>query len=253
MTDGPAAEAEHRYLHIAEVLRTAIDEGEYRTGDRLPGEQALASQFGVSPMTARHAIRVLKAEGLAESRKGAGVFVQAFRRIRSRRIPRLARDQWGSGKSIWEADDERSLNVDQIEVCEAAPPQEVADVLGLSGSEVACIRSRRYSLEGRPVLLATSYLPLDLVAESAITRADTGPGGIYARLADLGHAPVRYREEIRGAGVPTPSEAARLSMAADRQILRLCRTAFDAGRRVVEINEMVMDAASYVLEYEYDA
>lgn len=253
MTDGPAAEAEHRYLHIADVLRTAIEDGEYRTGDRLPGEQALASQFSVSPMTARHAIRVLKAEGLAESRKGAGVFVQAFRRIRSRRIPRLARDQWGSGKSIWEADDDRSLAVDQVTVLEAPPPQDIATVLGLAEGESACIRSRRYSLDGRPVLLATSYLPLNLVAGSAITRADTGPGGIYARLAELGHAPARYREEIRGAGVPTPGEAARLSIAADRQILRLCRTAFDAERAVVEVNEMTMDAASYVLEYEYDA
>lgn len=253
MSDELTAGPEHRYMKIADALKAAIDAGQYRTGDRLPGEHALASDFGVSAMTVRHALRVLKAEGLAESRKGSGVYVSAFRRIRSRRVPRLAQDQWGNGKTMWDADDDRPLTVDQVSVKEAAPPTPVAAALSLQGDEAACVRSRRYSVEGRPVLLATSYLPLSLVAGSAITRGDTGPGGIYARLADLGHAPRHYREEIVGGGVPTPSEANRLSIAMDRQVLRLCCTAFDADRHVVEINNMTMDAAAYILEYEFDA
>ena len=52
-------------------------------------------------------------------------------------------------------------------------------------------------LDDKPVLLATSYLPASVVAGSAITREDTGPGGTYARLAELGYKPVHFREEIR--------------------------------------------------------
>lgn len=34
---------------------------------------------------------------------------------------------------------------------------------------------------------------------------------------------------------------------------RICRTAFTAEGRPVEVNEMTLDSASYVLEYGFDA
>ncbi|MEH0557445.1 GntR family transcriptional regulator [Streptomyces sp. B21-101] len=244
--------AEPKYLQIADALKAAIELGEYGPGDRLPGENVLAPQYGVAPMTARRALRVLTSQGLAESRKGAGFFVQAFHPVRRRGIQRLARDQWGSGKSIWAADESRPLTVDQVTVEEVTPPAHIIRMLELGERETACARSRRFVLEGRPVMLATSYLPFSLVAGSAITQADTGPGGTYARLADLGHAPVHFREEIRGR-LPTSVEAAALGMSMERPVLKVCRTAFDADKRVVEVNEMTLDSASYVLDYEFDA
>lgn len=107
-------------------------------------------------------------------------------------------------------------------------------------------------MDGRPVMVAESYLPQSLVAGSPITQADTGPGGIYARLADLGRAPAHFREEIR-VRMPSAEEAARLAIPADRTVIKLARTAFDSEGRAVEINEMTMDSAAYVLDYEFDA
>ncbi|WP_073502829.1 GntR family transcriptional regulator [Actinacidiphila paucisporea] len=245
--------ARPKYQRIADDLRASIDRGEYQPGDRLPGENSLAADFGVAPLTVRQALGLLRAEGLVDSRKGSGVFVQSFRPIRRRGIHRLRRDGWGSGQTIWSADDDRSPDVDQINVHEdVAPPEHIARVLGLADEETSCVRGRRYSMDGRPVMLATSYLPQTLVAGSPITQAETGPGGIYARLADLGHEPVRFREEIRSR-MPTGEEAARLSIPADRTVLKLVRTAFDAEGRVVEINDMTLDSAAYVLDYEFDA
>ena len=241
-----------KYQRIADDLKAAIEAGDYAPGDRLPGENVLAPQYGVAVMTARQALRVLRNQGLAESRKGAGVFVQAFRPIRRRGIQRLARDQWGSGKSIWDADDDRALSVDQVNVEQVVPPRHIAGVLGLGEKGTACVRSRRYLLEQRPVMLAKAYLPYELVSESAITRPDTGPGGVYARLSDLGHAPVHFREEVRGR-LPTNDEAARLSMSVERPVLMVCRTAYSADGQAVEIQEMTLDSATYVLDYEFDA
>jgi GntR family transcriptional regulator len=241
-----------KYQRIADDLKAAIEAGEYAPGDRLPGENVLAPRYGVAVMTARQALRTLKNQGLAESRRGAGVFVQAFRPIRRRGIQRLARNQWGAGKSIWDADDDRALSVDQVSVEEVTPPRHIADVLGLADGETACARSRRYSLEERPVMLAVAYLPYELVAGSAITRPDTGPGGIYARLTDLGHAPVHFREEVRGR-LPTSTEAAQLGMSVERPVLKVCRTAYSADGQAVEVQEMTLDSASYVLDYEFDA
>ncbi|MFD8932387.1 GntR family transcriptional regulator [Streptomyces mirabilis] len=239
--------------HIAAELKQAIERGDYGPGDRLPGENALAAQYDVASLTARRALRILRTEGLIETKKGAGARVISFHPIRRRGIQRLARGQWGSGKTVWLADDHRAPDVDKITVLEdVAPPQHVSEVLELAADETVCVRSRRYIMEGRPVMVAKSYLPHSLVAGSPITQADTGPGGIYARLADLGHAPARFREEIR-VRMPSAEEAAQLAIPTDRTVIKLARTAFDAEGRAVEINEMTMDSAAYVLDYEFDA
>ncbi|WP_399940571.1 GntR family transcriptional regulator [Streptomyces sp. BBFR25] len=242
-----------KYQRIADTLREAIRSGEYGPGDRLPGENDLMAAHGVARMTARQALSVLRDEGVAEARKGAGVFVREFRPLRRRGIQRLAQQQWGNGRSIWSTDIEnRSLDVDQVTVSEEAAPDNVAAVLDLAEEETVCVRRRRFVLDGKPVLLATSYLPASLVAGSAITQEETGPGGTYARLAELGYEPVHFREEVRSR-MPSQDEATQLAMSAGTPVILVCRTAFTAEGRPVEINEMTLDAASYILEYDFDA
>lgn len=250
--DGAARQP--KYLRIAAALKDAITSGEYGPGDRLPGESDLMATYGVARMTARQAFAVLQAEGLTEARKGAGVFVREFRiGIRRRGIQRLAVEVWGAGGSIWAADGKgREPVVDFIGVTEEPAPGPVAAVLGLADGSLACVRRRRFLLDGKPVMFATSYLDAALVAGTPVAEPDSGPGGIYARLAELGHKPARFREEVRSR-MPGAEEAASLGLAAGTPVVLVVRTAFDAGGRVVEVNEMVLDASAYVLEYEFDA
>ncbi|MFD7695069.1 GntR family transcriptional regulator [Streptomyces sp. NPDC059805] len=242
-----------KYQRIADTLREAIRSGEYGPGDRLPGENDLMAAHGVARMTARQALGVLRDEGIAEARKGAGVFVRDFRPLRRRGIQRLARDQWGNGRSIWSADTEsRVLEVDHVSVREEAAPPHISAVLDSAPEDVMCVRRRRFVVDDKPVLLATSYLPLSLVAGSPITQEDTGPGGTYARLAELGHEPVHFREEIRSR-MPSPDELTQLALTPGTPVILICRTAFTGEGRPVEVNEMTLDAASYVLEYDFAA
>ncbi|MDX2854532.1 GntR family transcriptional regulator [Streptomyces sp. PA03-3a] len=242
-----------KYQRIADTLKDAIRAGEYGPGDRLPGENELMTVHGVARMTARQALSVLQNEGIAESRKGAGVFVRNFRPLRRRGIQRLAQEQWGSGRSIWSADiADRELVVDQVSVTEAPAPEHIAGVLDVPAGDAVCVRSRRFVLDGKPVLLSTSYLPADLVAGTAITQEDTGPGGTYARLAELGSKPVHFREEIRSR-MPSQNEATRLGLSMGMPVILICRTAFADEGRPVEVNEMTLDSAAYILEYDFDA
>ncbi|MEU6314936.1 GntR family transcriptional regulator [Streptomyces sp. NPDC047014] len=242
-----------KYQRIAGELRKAITSGEYGPGDRLPGENDLMATYNVARMTARQALGVLQYEGLAQARKGAGVFVRTFQPLLRRGIERLAQEQWGSGRSIWSVESEdRELVVDQIDVHEVAASDPVANALGVTPGTQVWARSRRFVLDGKPVLFAASYLPADIVADSPITRTDTGPGGTYARLADLGHGPVHFREEIRSR-MPSADETDRLALATGTPVLQIVRTAFAENGRAVEVNEMTLDSASYVLEYDFDA
>ncbi len=179
--------------------------------------------------------------------------MRSFRPLRRQGIQRLARSQWGEGRSVRSVDTEdRALVVDRVSVTEQGAPERVARVLGVEEGEPVCVRSRRFALDGKPLLLATSYLPAGLVAGSAITQEDTGPGSTYARLAELSLEPVHFREEIRSR-MPTAAEAEQLRLPTGTPVMLVCRTAFTAEGRAVEVNEITLDSASYILEYAFDA
>lgn len=57
---------------VEEQVKGAILSGSLRAGERLPGEVALAQQFGVSRTTVREALRSLATQGLIDKNPGAG-------------------------------------------------------------------------------------------------------------------------------------------------------------------------------------
>jgi len=63
------------YHQIADDLRAGIAAGRYPVGDRLPVERELARQYGVTAMTVRHGLDVLRAEGVIVSHEKRGHFV----------------------------------------------------------------------------------------------------------------------------------------------------------------------------------
>jgi GntR family transcriptional regulator, phosphonate transport system regulatory protein len=60
---------------IADTLTADIAGGQYRSGDKLPTEAALARRFGVNRHTVRHALSALAAAGTVHARRGSGVYV----------------------------------------------------------------------------------------------------------------------------------------------------------------------------------
>jgi len=62
----------------ARLLLDRIQAGEWKVGQKLPGETTLAPQLGVGRSTMREAIRQLAGRGIVTSRQGAGVFVHAL-------------------------------------------------------------------------------------------------------------------------------------------------------------------------------
>lgn len=58
-----------------EGLLHRIIEGHYPTGSALPGEDALASDLGVSRLTARQAVKTLAARGVLHPKQGSGTYV----------------------------------------------------------------------------------------------------------------------------------------------------------------------------------
>ncbi|MBB6119617.1 UTRA domain-containing protein [Nocardiopsis algeriensis] len=240
------------YREIADELREQIRSGRLTDGDRLPGENTLMERHGIARATARQALSELINEGLASPVRGSGVYVRLFRPVRRHGSRRLSRDIWGRGGSIWQTQ-ERDYEVDRLLVDEAVPEAHVARALGLAEEEAVLRRSRRYLVDGRPVQNAVSYLaPAVAAAAPRVREHDTGPGGVYARLAEVGLAPVRFTEEIR-VRMPTPGEREDLSLPPGTPVVDVARTALADGNRPVEFGEITMDGSAYVLQYDFEA
>jgi len=240
------------YREIADALRRRIDDGDLPPGGRVPGENELMETYRVEQPTARRALDLLKNEGLIIARRGSGTFVREFRPIKRVSPDRLRSEVWGVGRSIWSADLGVRPHAAGTVVSVESAPATITDVLGLEDDAPVVVRSRRFEVDGRVVQISRSYYPETIVRGSAITEVNTGDGGSYARLAELGHEPVRFREELR-ARMPREPERKTLALAQGTPVVEIVRTAYTQAGEAIEVNEMVLDASSYVIEYRFSA
>jgi DNA-binding FadR family transcriptional regulator len=68
----PIRRVRKAFEQVAEQLQELIADGTLRPGQRIPTEAVLAAEFGVSRATIREALRVLAAQSLVRTAKGAG-------------------------------------------------------------------------------------------------------------------------------------------------------------------------------------
>jgi len=68
----PVRRVRKAYEQVNDQLRELIVSGELAPGERLPNEAVLAREFGVSRATVREALRILTAQNLIRTTKGAG-------------------------------------------------------------------------------------------------------------------------------------------------------------------------------------
>src|SRR5260370_9049465 len=64
-----------KYAQIADVFRQRIARGIWEQGLRLPANELLAAEFGVSRVTIRQAVELLARDGIIEARQGRGTFI----------------------------------------------------------------------------------------------------------------------------------------------------------------------------------
>lgn len=159
----------------------------------------------------------------------------------------------GEPRSPWEGETAgRHREVLHVRVREDEAPEHIAMLLGLVPHETCVIRSRKFRVDGRTVMLADSYVRASVARGTRIAEENTGPGGLYARLYDLGHRVTSFREDMYARYIMTDEHNAGLGTA-DLDIVQvILRTASDAQGRPVEVTEMIADAAAFTFRYEFE-
>lgn len=210
-------------------------------------------RYGVARQTVQNAIEQLRSEGLITSTPGGRVQVRARRPIQRLARNRLSRAERAEGRGAFLTDAAAGRWAPDVEVTLAvqAASAQVAGELGLPEGAEVFVRDRVMRADGVAVQLATSYLPRELTAGTAIEQTDTGPGGIYARLEEAGHRLSHVVERVR-VSVPDDAESAGLGIGRGAPVLRITRVAHGA-ERVLELNLIVAVAERFELVYELPA
>ncbi len=139
------------YSRIVSALSDRISSGAYPAGGRLPSGSELCREFGVSPMTVRRALNILKSQGLVSGMKGRGTFA---------RSPDL-------GDSMFRLDSlsgewlDRSAEIRLLSAAMKKADEKVATMLGLAlGTRVVFLR-RLVLWDGDPAMYHTEYIRYD--------------------------------------------------------------------------------------------
>jgi len=235
------------FRQIADDLRDAIYSKKLKQGDPLPSERELRERYGVSHSTVRQGLGVLKGEGLVDSVQGLGYFV---------RQPPARHRRSGVGHFVTQAK-EQNLKAEQ-RLIEVTAPREPSELVAarLQTPEDGLVVTRRYIflLGDRPVQLAESYFPYDLVKGTKIAQHVDMPGGAQAELQRLGFE-VRYFEEELSANVPNPQQSQALRLLAGVPVISLLRTTYATGLHLppgpqpVEVTYYVLAGDAHTLVY----
>ncbi|MFH8257755.1 GntR family transcriptional regulator [Streptomyces roseolus] len=244
MTD--ASSAQRVFVDIADQLRSDIEQGAYADGERLPGEDELAANFGVASRTINRAVDLLKNDGHAIGRRGSGVYAQTPLAIRYEPCPDLAGHQGKAG--AWSAGERRAFDIDLTGVTAEQPPAGVASALGVGPKQRALTWTARFSVQGRPVMLTRTFVPAELVPMTCAAKDDASPRRLAVLLSDLGLSAAEGVVETRGRA-PSGEDCDLLEIPVGRFVLDSRVTVWDAQMRPLAVEQTVMDTAAFVVTH----
>ena len=215
------------YRRVGDLLAARIRSGELAPGARVPSERELATEQGISRMTARAAVDLLARRGLVERKERSGVFVARPKIEQSLDTVAGFSDQLESRGVVPGAQVLQARTVESDDLGDA----EVVSLLWLSKGDRVHVVVRVRTGDGEPLVLEENYLPERLLPGllgEDLTR------GLYALMGErYGLFPARSRQELEPT-VLDPGAADVLGASPDAPALRVTRVAWDAQGRPIE-------------------
>lgn len=211
------------YIQIRESLREEISNGLYEPGQKIPSEDELANQYGVSRMTVRQGISDLIDEGILYRRHGVGTFVTQVQVERDHtRLSNFFENARAKGINP-------SSEVLKVEV--VAAKLKVAKSLALmEGEPVICIMTLR-SANGEPVTIHEAFVPYKLF--SPFLKEDLSTRHLWDFMEKYGYRVKRAVQKLE-AREAEEDLAALLKMDVGAPILYKERTVFAEDGTPVE-------------------
>ena len=215
------------HQRLSEDLRSALGEGRFKVGERMPTEADLAEKYGVHRQTVRRAFQDLVAEGLVYRVAGKGTFPSNFS------------SQGHYMQSIGTIEDLQAFTGTEMELLqkiELISEGDAASRLELQSKVVAALALRRL-YEDVPFGLTHIFLPPDLgqrLVEAEVLPA-RGPGTVIGALEGLMPSTIAGANQIITATSTPPDVAPLIDYQAGQPCLRADRLYFNTEGLPVEL------------------
>jgi len=137
---------------LQEIFHDNIDEGVWQSGQKIPAENELCEQYGVSLITVRRALKQLEIEGLIKRFQGKGTFIED-KKVKDLILQSL------TGSFAFSADGQRNFSTTLIEKGVEKPNEKIIETLQLLPGEKIYKLVRIRNVEENPLYWTKVYIP----------------------------------------------------------------------------------------------
>lgn len=228
------------YGQLRQKLLEAITSGRIPEGTKLPTEEELCEQLGISRTVARQAYGALIAEGYVERMRGKGTFVHrqdtrgrfideqlSFAKEMSilgkKHYTRLIRQEWIAGDLTLAA----KLNLGLTERC-------------------FYVKRMRY-VEGKPFVLAENYIPESIFP--GIEQYDLAENSLYDIFEKEYRVKVVRAKRVIGARIAEQEFAEFFGVECGAPVLYVTNVAVDQNDRPVDFSKEYLDGRTQKFEF----
>lgn len=214
------------YSQLAEQLKARIGRGEFKPGERVPGEQDLIAETGLSRVTVRAALTLLARDGWVVRKQGIGTFAA-----------HPIDQELSSVQTIPEVLLMLGMmpGVKVLSFATVAPPPEVKRAFRLRDGERVVLMKRLYRVDRTPIALVYVYLPLELKEHAEILKDERAPAETtYSILETKLGVEIKEAHHVVKARNASPEVARALRLGVGAPILVLDRVTMASDGRPLE-------------------
>lgn len=213
------------HYQLSELLRQEIENGRWKVGEQIPGEEDMCAYFTLSRTTVRKSLDALVNLGMLRREQGRGTFVAE---------PKLVEGLVNRPIGFFDDMTERGLTIvsQVLELSRKVPTAVVARELELApGATVIEVRRVR-SILGQPVVVVSSFVPYEMCP--SLLEADLTHIGLYQFLRDHGGYKTHRAKSFVEAVGANPIEAQLLGLEAGAPLLMIESTVYLADGRPID-------------------
>lgn len=164
-----------KYKQIEQALRKEIDQGIYKSGDRLPTELELCEKYNVSRITVRKSLQNLTNQGIVIRKVGDGTYVNDANYVNYSGTPQSFSDDMIANGKI------PGTELVEFRICKGKNDAFITKKLEISSKELYYMIIRVRTGDSIPIALSYTYIPRNLFPDFDIERISSGSLYEYIR------------------------------------------------------------------------
>ncbi len=221
------------YVKIKEDIRLKVKQGIYKKDMRLPSENMLSAELGVSRMTVRRALDELTREGVLYRTRGSGTFVAAnkFSQCDIMSFSEIVRMCGATPQN-------------KILEKKFACDEDVAVAMHLPKASVFYIVKRLRAADNDPVGIETVYLPLQFCSAPDKLALEVS---LYEELKNKYGWVVSRQDIAVTAELPTKDEKELLNLSKGEAVLKTEGVSLDDDSHPLLYEKNVYSGKSYIM------